>query len=104
MNAQVQATSRRAGAAGHHQGGHVTADSPRTITADDLTTGISNAIKARDFEAVADMLTALSYIDQGRAQKVYDTIQAGIALGRLQRIPDADDLAARLKEATHDRR
>lgn len=44
------------------------------LTAEDLTTGISNAIKARDFEAVVDMLHALAWVDPYRAQDIYDLL------------------------------
>jgi hypothetical protein len=44
------------------------------LTAEELTIGISNAIKARNFEAVVDMLHALVFLDPQRAQDIYDTL------------------------------
>lgn len=44
------------------------------LTADDLTTGIANAIQANDLGAVRDMLHALALIDPHRAQFIYDAL------------------------------
>lgn len=49
-------------------------------TSDDLATGIERAMKARDFEAVVDLLKALVGVDPHRASLIYDTLQVGIAL------------------------
>lgn len=68
------------------------------LTADDLTTGIANALRAHDIEAVEDMLQALASLDPRRAQAVYDTLQVGVAIGRARAIPDADNLDAALKK------
>lgn len=52
----------------------MTTGAKRELTADDLTTGISQAIRARDFPAVVDMLRALAWIDPYRAQDIYDLL------------------------------
>jgi hypothetical protein len=50
-------------------------------TADQLTGGIANAIKAREFEAVEHFLRLLVVVDPKRAEEVWDTLQLGILLG-----------------------
>ena len=50
-------------------------------TAEQLTGGIANALKARNFEAVVDFLRLLVVVDPQRAQDVWETLQLGIALG-----------------------
>lgn len=67
------------------------------LTAGQLVTGIANALRARDLIAVVDLLGILAVIDPQLASDVYDTLQAGIAAGERAGIPDADDLAARLR-------
>ena len=44
------------------------------LTSDQLAAGISNAIKARDWDAVVDMLRALTFIDPQLAQDIYDIL------------------------------
>jgi hypothetical protein len=44
------------------------------LTAEELTAGISNAIKAHDWDAVVDMLRALVFIDPQRALDIYDML------------------------------
>lgn len=66
------------------------------LTADQLTTGIANALRARDIDAIEDMLRALAFVDPQRAQDVWDVLQFGVTVGRARGIPDADDLAERL--------
>ena len=74
-----------------------------TLTADQLTTGIANAIRARNLEAVVDLLYALVFVDPRRAEAVYDTLQAGIVIGRGPAIPEAGLLETLLRErASHD--
>ena len=50
--------------------------------ADTLMKVIADAMKARDFEAVIAGIKILATVDPGKAQDVYDTIQAGIMIGR----------------------
>lgn len=44
------------------------------LTAEELTIGIGNAIKAHDFKAAFDMLKALAIIDPHTAQTIYDAL------------------------------
>ena len=50
--------------------------------ADTLMKVIADAMKARDFEAVVAGIKILATVDPQMAQDVYDTIQAGIMIGR----------------------
>src|SRR5258707_12614557 len=49
-----------------------------TITADDLTAGIADAIRARDFPAMADMLRMLTTADPRQAGRVCETIRTAL--------------------------
>ena len=53
-----------------------------TRVADTLMKVIADAMKARDFEAVVAGIKILATVDPQMAQDVYDTIQAGIMIGR----------------------
>ena len=55
-----------------------------TITAEDLTAGIANAIRARDFPAVADMLRMLTAADPRQAGRVCETIHAALPAAPVQ--------------------
>jgi hypothetical protein len=50
-------------------------------TAEQLTGGIANAIKARKFDAVEHFLRLLVVVDPQRAEDVWDTLQLGVLLG-----------------------
>jgi F0F1-type ATP synthase delta subunit len=50
------------------------------FTAEQLTEGIANALKAHNMEAVKDFLTVLAFVDPHRAQDVMDMLQAGIMI------------------------
>jgi hypothetical protein len=56
--------------------GHAMSD----FTADEITEAIASAIKACDFPAVEALLRRLAVTDPAQAQRVYDTIQAGLAV------------------------
>ena len=52
-------------------------------TADHLEQGIANALEAHDVKAAVAILEVLAKVDIKRATRVYDTLQLGIALGRM---------------------
>ncbi len=50
------------------------------FTADQLTEGITRALKAGDAEAVYDFLRVLAVVDPRRAQDVMDMIEVGLTI------------------------
>lgn len=50
--------------------------------ADTLVKVIGEALKERDFEAVIAGVKVLATVDPQKAQDVYDTIQAGLMIGK----------------------
>lgn len=49
--------------------------------ADQLETGIGNAIKAHDVKAAVEILEALAAVDLDRATKVYEVLQVALVIG-----------------------
>jgi hypothetical protein len=56
-------------------------------TAEQLTQGVANALKARNFEAVHDFIRLLVVVDPRQAEAVWETLQLGIALGKVTPAP-----------------
>ncbi len=67
-----------------------------TITADDLTAGIANAIRARDFPAMADMLRMLTTADPRQAGRVCETIRTALPDAPVQADREAAETALKM--------
>jgi hypothetical protein len=73
-------------------------------TSDQLVDGVSNALRAKNFPAVVDLLTALALQDPTRAEQVLTTIEAGLLIASEDRkavvvpepanrlVPDVEDV------------
>jgi hypothetical protein len=59
------------------------------MTLDDIEVAIANALKARDLDAVAQLLRTLAMLDEARAQVVHDTLELGVALAK-RRVSDQE--------------